>query len=113
MEKRFLLAIFLCFLSLYAWQALVVKPVPKPAAAGAAATGSSTASTSRGTAPSTQPATPTTPTPNREAEAAPVPAANVVTEETQERTVRLETADVIAEFTNRGARLKSWRLKHY
>ena len=33
--------------------------------------------------------------------------------ETAERDVRVETRDVIAVFTNRGARLKSWRLKHY
>ena len=32
---------------------------------------------------------------------------------TAERDVRVETRDVIAVFTNRGARLKSWRLKHY
>ena len=31
MERRVLLAIFLCFLSLYLWQAVMVKPVPKPA----------------------------------------------------------------------------------
>ena len=30
MERRVLLAIFLCFLSLYLWQAVMVKPVPKP-----------------------------------------------------------------------------------
>ena len=33
--------------------------------------------------------------------------------DTAERDVRVETRDVIAVFTNRGARLKSWRLKHY
>ena len=30
-----------------------------------------------------------------------------------EREIRVDTRDVIAVFTNRGARLKSWRLKHY
>jgi YidC/Oxa1 family membrane protein insertase len=30
-----------------------------------------------------------------------------------ERDVQVETRDIIAVFTNRGARLKSWRLKHY
>jgi YidC/Oxa1 family membrane protein insertase len=30
-----------------------------------------------------------------------------------ERDIRIETRDVIAVFTNRGARLKSWRLKKY
>ena len=33
--------------------------------------------------------------------------------ETTERDIRVETREVIAVFTNRGARLKSWRLKHY
>src|SRR6185295_346730 len=33
--------------------------------------------------------------------------------DTAERDVRIETRDVIAVFTNRGARLKSWRLKRY
>ena len=27
--------------------------------------------------------------------------------------MRVETRDVVAVFTNRGARLKSWRLKHF
>src|SRR5439155_24149221 len=31
----------------------------------------------------------------------------------REHDVRVETRDVIAVFTNRGARLKSWRLKHF
>ncbi len=33
--------------------------------------------------------------------------------ETVERDVRVETPNIVAVFTNRGARLKSWRLKHY
>src|SRR4029079_1771718 len=41
------------------------------------------------------------------------PAAAPVVGETTERDVRVETDAVIAVFTNRGARLKSWRLKHY
>ena len=44
---------------------------------------------------------------------APPPAATALIGDTIERDVRVETADVIAVFTNRGARLKSWRLKHY
>ena len=32
MERRVLFAIFLCFLVLYLWQTLVVKPVPQPEA---------------------------------------------------------------------------------
>ena len=41
------------------------------------------------------------------------PAAAPVVADAGERDIRVETHDVIAVFTNRGARLKSWRLKHY
>jgi YidC/Oxa1 family membrane protein insertase len=102
MEKRVLIAILLCFLSLYLWQALVVKPVPKPAAQNA-----QTQTTP--TAPVDQSPTQAQPAP---VEAAP-PAAATLVGETSERDVVVETQDVIAVFTNRGARLKSWRLKHY
>ena len=40
MERRVLVAIFLSFIVLYAYQALFVKPVPKPESAGAAPSGS-------------------------------------------------------------------------
>jgi YidC/Oxa1 family membrane protein insertase len=109
MERRVLLAIFLAFIVLYAWQALFVKPAPKglpaetspsssPALAGSAAPAGGTASPA---------ATPT----ELAKPAAPLAAALV--SETAERDVRVETRDVIAVFTNKGARLKSWRLKHY
>ncbi len=112
MERRVLIAIFLSFLVLYAYQALVVKPVPKPAS-GAAADGSSAPGSEPATAlpaaaaeaPLTAPAGSAT-TPSHPA------AAPLVTDAT-ERDIRVETRDVIAVFTNRGARLKSWRLKHY
>src|SRR5262249_13332720 len=42
-----------------------------------------------------------------------VPTAAPVVSEQAERDIRVETPEVIAVFTNRGARLKSWRLKHY
>jgi len=108
MEKRVLLAIFLCFLSLYLWQTFVVKPIPKtaPTTAGSA---SPAAATDTGAVTGTAAAT--------LAEAPPPattsPSAGVVTGDTKEKSFRVETKDVIAEFTNRGARLKSWRLKHY
>jgi YidC/Oxa1 family membrane protein insertase len=109
MERRVLLAIFLAFIVLYGWQALFVKPVPKdlpgtttpsssPALAGSAAPAGGTAS------PASTPAELAKP-------AAPLAAALVA--DTVERDVRVETRDVIATFTNKGARLKSWRLKHY
>jgi YidC/Oxa1 family membrane protein insertase len=116
MERRVLLAIFLAFLVLYAWQALFVKPVPKPLTGQAAKTSatapdsgqgaSATAPTAGGSlASGTQPVT-------AEASAATPSAASLVGE-TAEREIRVETREVIAVFTNRGARLKSWRLKRY
>ena len=112
MERRVLLAIFLAFIVLYVWQAVFVKPVPKPApgAPGAAAT----ASAGRG-ATQAGPAATGAPAPVA-ATVPPAPAASSATaviSEPAERDVRVETRDVIAVFTNRGARLKSWRLKHF
>jgi YidC/Oxa1 family membrane protein insertase len=107
MEKRVLLAIFLCFLSLYLWQTLVVKPIPKTAPAGAGAS-SPAAVANQPVVPGTAPSTPAeAPLPRTPTSAA------VVTGDTTEKTFRVETRDVIAELTNRGGRLKSWRLKHY
>src|SRR5262245_23115390 len=108
MERRVLLAIFLSFLVLYVYQALVVKPVPKPAEAPAAETAAgSTASPAAGE--STSPTLPTPPSSSHP----PAPTAQPLVADASERDVRVETADVIAVFTNRGARLKSWRLKRY
>ena len=114
MERRVLLAIFLAFLVLYVWQALFVKPVPKP---GSPSAGAPTAAT---TPPAPVPGQ--TPTPENAAAPSPpaeapaplsAPAAAALVGETAERDVRVETREVIAVFTNRGARLKSWRLKRY
>ena len=55
MERRVLFAVFLCFLVLYLWQALVVKPVPVAPAAGDAP---ETAATATAGPPATEPATP-------------------------------------------------------
>src|SRR5204863_3466943 len=114
MERRVLLAIFLAFIVLYTWQALFVKPVPKtvPKTPGAM----SSAPVSSGTSATPGPSTPSSAS---SAVAATVPPATAtstaapVVSETAERDVRVETRDVIAVFTNRGARLKSWRLKHF
>src|SRR5262249_39291165 len=105
MERRVLLAILLAFLTLYVWQALFVKPQPKPSATP----GASTAEKVPGPPPTAPSALPAAPPPSTEA----APRAGSLTGETAERDVRVETADVVAVFTNRGARLKSWRLKHY
>ncbi len=102
MERRVLLAIFLSFLVLYAYQALFVPATPAPSTAPPGTADASAAAQKPAPAAAeptaTQPATPTAP---------PVVGAS------EEREIRLETDEVIATFTNRGARLKSWRLKHY
>ena len=108
MERRVLLAIFLAFLVLYTWQAVFVKPVPKPAQ-GPAATTSAPSATPAADAESASPAAATSAAVAKPA----VPLAAALVADTGERDVRVETRDVIAVFTNKGARLKSWRLKRY
>jgi YidC/Oxa1 family membrane protein insertase len=103
MERRVLIAFFLCFGVLYVWQALFVKPVPKrPAGAASAPAGSAAAPTASESVQT--PAAPVEP---------PAPAAAPLVAEQQEREVRIDTDEVTAVFTNRGGRLKSWRLKRY
>jgi YidC/Oxa1 family membrane protein insertase len=111
MERRVLLAIFLSFLVLYVYQALVVKPVPKPVLAPVD-------QPAAGTAPGAPPTEPAKPAPppavtSPEATVPPKPVGQPLVSETAEREIRIETQDVVAIFTNRGARLKSWRLKKY
>jgi YidC/Oxa1 family membrane protein insertase len=112
MEKRFLLFIFLSLVILTVYQSLVVKPVPKPAP-GAVATSSSASTAVKPTQPlpSSPAATAAAPTPS--VQAPPTVEVPALVGETSERDVKVETADVTAVFTNRGARLKSWRLKRY
>src|SRR4249919_2233242 len=110
MERRVLLAIFLAFIVLYTWQALFVKPVPKPAEGSATTTTAATTGPA-GIAPAgTTAEDPGTVTPVAKTS---TPLAAALVADTAEREVRVETRDVIAVFTNKGARLKSWRLKHY
>src|SRR5262245_48504261 len=109
MERRVLLAIFLSFLVLYAYQALVVKPVPKPAN-GTATSESLPAESEK---PSASPSPATSSGSADRATSPALPPARPLVADAAERDVRVETRDVIAVFTNRGARLKSWRLKHY
>jgi YidC/Oxa1 family membrane protein insertase len=110
MERRVLLAIFLSFLVLYVYQALVVKPVPKPPE-----TPPSAEAAAPGAAGGTTAAAPSAPknVAAAEAENPPASGATPVLSESAERDIRVENRDVIAVFTNRGGRLKSWRLKHY
>ena len=106
MERRVLIAIFLSFIVLYAYQAFFVKPTPKPAQQSAATQQTQAAT---GAASTAAPLTPSTP----QAATRTTPAAAALVAESSERDVTVETHDVIAVLTNRGARLKSWRLKKY
>src|SRR5437870_11494030 len=104
MERRVLLAIFLSFLVLYVYRALVVTPVPKPAAGAPAA--APIAAGGRGT-PSQAEAV--TNPPAATAALLPIAAAAPAIGEGRERDIRVENRDVIAVFTTRGDR-KSTRL---
>src|SRR4051812_2349211 len=106
MERRVLIAIFLSFIVLYVWQAVFVKPVPKrvPGAAASAPAGSVAAPATSSEAAPAPPAQPSQPA---------APAVAALVGDQAERETRIETAEVIALFTNRGGRLKSWRLKRY
>lgn len=105
MERRVLLAISLSFLVLFAYSRLVPPPAPEETAPAAAAPAPAGAS-----APSASPASGS---PAQVAAQPASPAAAVVTGETVERDVVVETSQVRATFTNRGARLRHWVLKDY
>jgi YidC/Oxa1 family membrane protein insertase len=105
MERRVLLAIFLCFLVIYVWQALFVRPQPKPGSTtpfNAAQPATSPAGVGSAPPPAALPPQPMTPA-----------LAPALVADNAARDIRVETSDVIAVFTNRGGRLKGWRLKHY
>src|SRR5438270_12671103 len=99
MERRVLLAIFLAFLVLYAWQALFVKPVPKPTGAN---TGGPSSTVARpgdaGVAPTSSaspvPSPSATPEKSATVTAAAPPAAAPLVADTAEHDVRVDTRDV-------------------
>ena len=105
MERRVLLAIFLSFLVLYTYQSLFV-PASNPAPS-AVRSPSATDASAAADKPATAVASASVPA------QPPMPTAPPLVGATEERDVRLETDEVIAIFTNRGGRLKGWRLKHY
>ena len=113
MEKRLLVAIFLSFLVLYAYQVFVLKPAANNAKRQAPASETPGAASPSGwtTAPGTALLQPSAPAPARGAAAETAPLVGVG--EQAERDVVVETRTVHAVFTNRGARLKSWQLKSY
>src|SRR5437773_3294509 len=117
MEKRFLIFIFLSLVILTVYQSLVVKPIPQPGQTGpGAAQTSGPAARPAAAAPAPTPtpnAAPTAQAPTVQTPPAPAAEIPALVGETSERDITIETRDVSAVFTNRGARLKSWRLKHY
>jgi YidC/Oxa1 family membrane protein insertase len=102
LERRVLIALFMSFLVLYAYQAFFSKPAPKPATQAAQAPAPTSSATST---PAASPAA--VPAPE-----APPPSGSLVGE-TTEREITVDTPLVTAVFTNRGGRLKSWKLKAY
>jgi len=111
MERRTLIAVFLSFLVLYAYQAYflpssppvdgTVTESPAPTGAGSAAPVGQAA----GTSPAAAAPVPIVP----DADVAPEPAA--LTGETEEREIVINTGVVEAVISNRGARVTHWRLK--
>src|SRR5262245_22597181 len=98
MERRVLFAIFLSFLVLYVYQALVLKPVPKPVGVNATET-SAPAPPASGTSSSSSQAPAATAAGTAEAVPPAKPAATPLVADTAEREIRVETQDVIAVFT--------------
>ncbi len=101
MEKRVLIAVFLSFLVIYVYQALVPVPQPQRTAPPAQATRQ---------APSTPAPAPGTAVAPSEP---PAPAAAPVVADQAARDVVLENGSVRAVFSSRGAVLKQWTLKRY
>jgi YidC/Oxa1 family membrane protein insertase len=98
MERRVLLAISLSFLVLFLYQTYVIPPPPPESSSSA-----STPATAPGPPPSSPAASSVTE----------VATVDVITGDSDEREVVVETATVRAVFTNRGARLSHWILKDY
>src|SRR5688572_10282233 len=103
MERRVLIAVFLSFLVLYAYQAIFIPAQPPQQ------------SPAQATQPAAQPPAATI-QPSAQTAPAPVPdvagPAAVVTD-TAAREIVVETATVRPTLTNRGARIVSWQLKEY
>ncbi len=104
MERRVLLAISLSFLVLFLYQSLVPPPVEPPTQTAPQPAGAPSPAAS-GASPTTNPATLTP--------ATPIPVVAAVQADEREREFVVTTADVEAVFTNRGARLRHWRLRGY
>lgn len=100
-ERRLLLAVTLSLLVMTAYQ-LWLAPKPSPS------------TTARGASPRPGAATPPQAVPSPSTSpSAPVAAPAAAVSDQEERRVEVVGADVTAAFTNRGARLVSWRLAQY
>jgi YidC/Oxa1 family membrane protein insertase len=109
MEKRVLIAVFLSFLVIYIYQALMPVPesprrAPQPRADRPPAAAPT---------PGGREATPSAPGTTVAATEPPAPAAAPVVGDTVERDVVMENAAVRAVFSTRGGVLKRWTLKQY
>ena len=104
MEKRVLLAVFLSFLVLFVYQ-LLFAPEPRREEPQTADVTSEPEEAQGPVAPTAPP--PPAPTVVEVETPEPVIAGNA------ERDIVVETANVLAVFSTRGAELRSWRLKHY
>jgi len=104
MERRLFIAILLCFLVLYGYQALFVPPPPETAGpateAGAEPAVDAPRAASTASSPVTEPA-----------DTADAPERLVAAEAETEVTVETDTIEAV--FSNRGGRLTRWRLKDY
>lgn len=99
MERRAFIAIVLSLVVLVGYQALMPKPAPKPQPSPLQVTAE---------VPTPSPlVVPPTVSVGSTAEVETVTGSSVETD------VRIETAMVVATFSNRGGRLKSWKLKNY
>lgn len=106
-ERRLLLAVALSLVLLTAYSLLfpppAPEPIPPPRPAGPAAAGPAPGPAGRPSRPSPEPVE----------TGAPKPAPGPAVADERERRVEATSRDVIAAFTNRGARLVSWRLLHF
>jgi YidC/Oxa1 family membrane protein insertase len=110
MEKRVFIAVLLSFLILAAYQAYFAPPPAKTTAPPPATSVSAPATSAPAT---TAAATGSTPSASPAGLPAPVRAATAVVGDARARDIVVETNDVVATFSTKGAVLTSWKLKHY
>ncbi len=114
MEKRVLIAVFLSFLVLYAYQAMFVPKRPAPEAKPATrSSGQATQAPAQGRTAEAGPQTRGSVPPEPAAAQPPAPVPAAVVGGGAEREIIVESQRVRAVFTNRGGRLTHWILKQY